>query len=93
MANYTEHYQLIKPLQTENYNVDVANDNNTRIDQVLFQKMNTEDANNEFTQKTEFNTWKDIIEQYFETEYNQAQEKLKMGTVISYENEYLKINV
>lgn len=93
MANYTEHYQLIKPLQTENYNVDVANDNNTRIDQVLFQKMNTEDANNEFTQKTDFNEWKDVVEQYFETEYNEVQEKLKMGTAISYENEYLKINV
>ena len=93
MANYTEHYQLIKPLQTENYNVDVANDNNSRIDQVLFQKMDIEDANNEFTQKTEFNTWKDIIEQYFETEYNETIKKLEMGTVISYENEYLKINV
>lgn len=93
MANYTEHYQLIKPLQAENYNVDVANDNNTRIDQVLFQKMNTEDANNEFTPKTDFNEWKDVVEQYFETEYNEVQEKLKMGTAISYENEYLKINV
>lgn len=93
MANYTDYYQLIKPLQTENYNVDVANDNNTRIDQVLHQKMNTDDANNEFTQKTEFNTWKDTVEQYFETEYNEALEKLKMGTAISYENEYLIINV
>lgn len=93
MANYTEHYQLIKPLQAENYNVDVANDNNTRIDQVLFQKMDTEDANNKFTQKTDFNEWKDVVEQYFETEYNEVQEKLKMGTAISYENEYLKINV
>lgn len=39
MPNYTEHYNLIKPLQSEHYDVDVANANNEKIDQVLFEKM------------------------------------------------------
>lgn len=39
MPNYTDHYNLIKPLQSEHYDVDVANANNEKIDQVLFNKL------------------------------------------------------
>ena len=40
MANYTEHYNLILPKQSENYNVDIANANNTAIDNALHEKVN-----------------------------------------------------
>lgn len=39
MSEYTDNYNLRKPAQSENYNVDVANTNNTIIDNVLFEKV------------------------------------------------------
>lgn len=39
MSEYTEHYNLKKPAQSENYNVEVANTNNTIIDNVLYNKV------------------------------------------------------
>lgn len=39
MPNYTEHYNLIKPVESENYNVSVANTNNTLIDNALNSKV------------------------------------------------------
>ena len=39
MSDYTEHYNLKKPKQSENYNVDDANTNNTIIDTILFGKV------------------------------------------------------
>lgn len=39
MSDYTEHYNLKKPKQSENYNVDDANTNNTIIDTTLFGKV------------------------------------------------------
>lgn len=39
MPNYTEHYNLIKPIESENYNVVVANTNNTLIDNALHSKV------------------------------------------------------
>lgn len=38
MSNYTEHYNLKKPLKTESYDVDVANTNNDIIDEKLYEK-------------------------------------------------------
>ena len=39
MSGYTEHYNLKKPAQSENYNVEDANTNNTIIDTILFGKI------------------------------------------------------
>ena len=39
MSGYTEHYNLKKPAQSENYNVEDANTNNTIIDAILFGKV------------------------------------------------------
>lgn len=39
MSNYTEHYNLKKPLKTESYDVDVANTNNDIIDEKLYEKV------------------------------------------------------
>ena len=39
MSDYTEHYNLKKPAQSESYNVDDANTNNTIIDTILFGKV------------------------------------------------------
>lgn len=39
MANYTEHYNFIKPLETEEYDVKVANTNSSIADNVLFSKV------------------------------------------------------
>lgn len=39
MPNYTEHYNLIKPLENENYNVSVANTNNIIIDNAIYGKV------------------------------------------------------
>lgn len=39
MAEYTEFYNLKKPTQDENYNVDVANKNNDIIDAALHTKV------------------------------------------------------
>lgn len=39
MAEYTEHYNLKKPLKSENYDVDVANTNNDIIDEKIFGKV------------------------------------------------------
>lgn len=39
MSGYTEHYNLKKPAQSENYNVEDANTNNTIIDAILFGKI------------------------------------------------------
>lgn len=39
MADYTNNYNLIKPLPNENYDVGVANTNNTIIDNALHAKV------------------------------------------------------
>lgn len=39
MPSYTEHYKLIKPNKTDNYNIDVANTNSDVIDQELYKKV------------------------------------------------------
>lgn len=39
MSEYTEHYNLKKPAQSENYNVEDANLNNGIIDNVLYEKV------------------------------------------------------
>lgn len=39
MSEYTEYYNLKKPKQTENYDVDVANTNNSIIDTTLYSKV------------------------------------------------------
>lgn len=39
MSNYTEHYNLKKPLKSEKYDVDVANTNNDIIDEKIFGKV------------------------------------------------------
>lgn len=39
MSNYTEHYNLKKPLKTESYDVEVANTNNDIIDEKLYNKV------------------------------------------------------
>lgn len=39
MSDYTEYYNLKKPAQSESYNVDDANINNTIIDTTLYEKV------------------------------------------------------
>lgn len=39
MSNYTEHYNLKKPLKTESYDVEVANTNNNIIDEKIYGKV------------------------------------------------------
>lgn len=39
MADYTENINLILPRKTENYNVEVANTNNKKIDAEIFGKV------------------------------------------------------
>lgn len=39
MAEYTTHYNLKKPARNENYNIDVANQNNDIIDEKLYGKV------------------------------------------------------
>ena len=39
MANYTEHYNFIKPLDTEGYDVEVANTNSGIADNILYSKV------------------------------------------------------
>lgn len=39
MADYTNHYNLKKPAKSENYDVDVANNNNDIIDEKLYGKV------------------------------------------------------
>ena len=39
MAEYTKHYNLKKPAKSENYNIDVANENNDIIDEKLYEKV------------------------------------------------------
>lgn len=59
MPSYTQHSNLILPLQNENYDVGVANANNRAIDTALFQKVNkingkdlsTNDFTNEYKVK------------------------------------------
>ena len=59
MSNYTEHYNLKKPLKTENYDVDVANTNNDIIDEKIYNKvdkisgkdLSTNDFTNEYKKK------------------------------------------
>lgn len=55
MSNYTKYYNLKKPLKTENYDVDVANTNNTIIDTVLWGKVDKTPgkglSENDFTNK------------------------------------------
>lgn len=53
MSEYTEHYNLKKPSQSESYNVDDANTNNTIIDRVLYEKVDKKSgkdlSTNDFT--------------------------------------------
>lgn len=55
MAGYTKYYNLKKPEQSENYNVDDANTNNTIIDTVLWEKVDKTPgkglSENDFTNK------------------------------------------
>lgn len=59
MPNYTQHNNLILPLESENYDVRVANANNRAIDAVLHEKVNkvngkdlsTNDFTNEYKVK------------------------------------------
>lgn len=59
MSDYTEHYNLKKPKQTESYNVEDANSNNDIIDKTLFKKqdkipgkgLSTNDFTNEYKNK------------------------------------------
>lgn len=59
MSNYTKHYNLKKPLKTENYDVDVANTNNDIIDEKIYNKvdkisgrgLSTNDFTNEYKKK------------------------------------------
>ena len=59
MSDYTEHYNLKKPLKTENYDVDVANTNNDIIDEKIYNKvdkisgkdLSTNDFTNEYKKK------------------------------------------
>ena len=53
MSDYTEHYNLKKPLKTESYDVDVANTNNDIIDEKIYGKVDKmegkELSTNDFT--------------------------------------------
>lgn len=53
MANYTEHYNFVKPLETENYDVEVANTNSSIADNILYSKVDKipgkELSTNDFT--------------------------------------------
>ena len=59
MAEYTTHYNLKKPAKNENYNIDVANQNNDIIDEKLYGKvdkkagkdLSTNDFTNEYKKK------------------------------------------
>lgn len=59
MATYTEHYNLKKPANLENYNVEDANSNNDILDETLFGKqdkipgkgLSTNDFTNEYKKK------------------------------------------
>lgn len=59
MSQYTEHYNLKKPASSENYDIDVANTNNTIIDTILHTKvdkkadkdLSTNDFTNEYKKK------------------------------------------
>lgn len=59
MSNYTEHYNLKKPLKTESYDVDVANTNNDIIDEKIYEKvdkivgkdLSSNDFTNEYKKK------------------------------------------
>lgn len=55
MSNYTEHYNLKKPLKTESYDVEVANTNNDIIDEKLYGKADKVPgkgmSSNDFTDK------------------------------------------
>lgn len=59
MSQYTDYYNLKKPVSSENYDIDVANTNNTIIDTVLHSKvdkkankdLSTNDFTNEYKKK------------------------------------------
>lgn len=55
MAEYTTHYNLKKPAKNENYNIDVANENNDIIDEKLYGKVDKKAgkdlSTNDFTNK------------------------------------------
>ncbi len=59
MAEYTTHYNLKKPAKNENYNIDVANENNDIMDEKLYGKvdkkagkdLSTNDFTNEYKEK------------------------------------------
>lgn len=64
MAEYTEHYNLKKPSQSESYDIDVANTNNEIIDKALFGK-------------AEKKAGKDLSTNDFTDEYKAKLDKLK----------------
>lgn len=55
MAEYTTYYNLIKPDDDENYDIEVANTNNTKIDQVLKEKFDANDIS-DYYNKTQINS-------------------------------------
>lgn len=67
MAEYTNHYNLKKPLKTESYDVDVANTNNDIIDEKLYGKVDKFPG-------------KDLSSNDFTDGYKQKVDKLIEGT-------------
>lgn len=101
MSDYTEHYNLKKPEQSENYNVDDANTNNTIIDTVLWGKVDKTPgkglSENDFT-----NLYKkklDSLFNYDDTSITEEIESLDERKVdvkdfekLAEENEFLREN-
>ena len=101
MSDYTEHYNLKKPKQTESYNVEDANSNNDIIDKTLFEKQDKETgkglSTNDFT-----NLYKkklDSLFNYDDTSITKKIESLDERKVdakdlekLAEENEFLREN-
>ena len=67
MSKYTDHYNLILPNQTENYDVDVANTNNAKVDEVLYEKVDKKPG-------------RDLSENDFTNGYKKKLDRLVEGT-------------
>ena len=91
MSNYTEHYNLKKPLKTESYDVDVANTNNDIIDEKLYSKvdkvagkgLSSNDFTNEYKKKIDslqtLYRFKGSVETF--EELQQKQDNTSLGDV------------
>lgn len=100
MAEYTTHYNLKKPAKNENYNIDVANENNDIIDEKLYGKvdkkagkdLSTNDFTNEYKKKLDsLKNYDDaeVIKQI--TSFNERADKVEeANTEISKNIEALK---